>query len=266
MSIHPSAIIDPSAEIDSTVSIGPYAIVEKGVRVDADTEIGPHVFIGKLTTIGKGNKISPFTAIGTPPQDITYAGEDTRLLIGDNNIIREYCSIHRGTAAGHGETVIGNNNMLMAYCHVAHDCILKDNVILVNNATLGGHVEVGDRATIGGMTGIHQFSRIGEYAFIGGMSGISMDVPPYLIVAGIRNDMSVRGVNRIGLKRAGFSGDDIRKLGRAYTIIFKTEGLLLQDALEQAGLEITDSPLVNNLIQFFKDASRNVVRLSKDDE
>lgn len=266
MSIHPLAIIDSAAELDSTVSVGPYAIVEKGVRIDAGTEIGPHVVIGGMTTIGKDNKIGPFTSVGTPPQDITYAGEDTRLIIGDNNIIREYCSIHRGTVSGHGETVIGNNNMLMAYSHVAHDCILKNNVVLVNNATLGGHVEVGDRVIIGGMTAIHQFTRIGEYAFIGGMSGISMDVPPYLIVAGIRNDMRVRSINRIGLKRAGFSGDDIRKLGRAYTIIFKTEGLLLQEALEQAGSEIPDSPLVNNLIQFFKDASRNVVRLSKDDE
>ncbi|MBC8317010.1 MAG: acyl-ACP--UDP-N-acetylglucosamine O-acyltransferase [Desulfobulbaceae bacterium] len=266
MSIHPLAIVDPSAELDSTVSVGSYSIIEKGVRVDAGTEIGPHAVIGKLTTIGKGNRIGPFTTIGTPPQDITYADEDTLLSIGDHNIIREYCSIHRGTVKGRGETVIGNNNMLMAYCHVAHDCILKNNIVLVNNATLGGHVEVGDRAIIGGMTGIHQFSRIGEYAFVGGMSGISMDVPPYLIVAGIRNDMRVRSINRIGLKRAGFSGDEIRKLGRAYTIIFKTEGLLLQDALEQAESEITDSELVNNLIQFFKDASRNVVRLSKDDE
>ena len=266
MSIHPSAIIDSAAELDSTVTVGPYAVIENGVKIGAETDIGPHAVVGGHTTIGKNNKIGPFTSIGTPPQDITYAGEDTKLRIGDNNIIREYCSIHRGTVSGHGETVIGNNNMIMAYSHVAHDCILKDHIVLVNNATLGGHVEIGDRVTIGGMTAIHQFSRVGEYAFVGGMSGIGMDVPPYLIVAGIRNDMRVRSINRIGLKRAGFSGDDIRKLGRAFTIIFKTEELLLQDALEQAASEIPDSPLVQNLIQFFKDASRNVVRLSKDDE
>jgi UDP-N-acetylglucosamine acyltransferase len=266
MPIHPSAIIDPAAELDSTVTVGPYVVIENGVKIGAETEIGPHALIGGHTTIGKNNKVGPFTSIGTPPQDMTYAGEDTKVRIGDNNIIREYCSIHRGTVSGHGETVIGNNNMIMDYCHVAHDCILKDHIVLVNNAQLAGHVEIGDRVTIGGMTAIHQFSRVGEYAFVGGMSGISMDVPPYLIVAGIRNDMSVRSINRIGLKRAGFSGDDIRKLGRAFTIIFKTEELLLQDALEQAASEMPDSPLVQNLIHFFKDSSRSVVRLSKDDE
>lgn len=263
MTLHPTAIIDPAAELDSTVTVGPYAIIEKGVRIDAGTEISAYSFIGGPTTLGKNNKIGPFTSVGTPPQDIKYAGEDTRLVMGDNNIIREYCSVHRGTVSGRGETTIGSNNMFMAYSHIAHDCILQNYIVLVNNATLGGHVEIGDRVTIGGMTAIHQFSRIGEYAFIGGMSGISMDVPPYLIVAGIRNDMQVRSINRIGLKRAGFSGDEIRKLGRAFTIIFKTEGLLLQEALDQAGTEIPDSSLVDNLIHFFKDASRNVVRLSK---
>jgi UDP-N-acetylglucosamine acyltransferase len=263
MTIHPTAIIDPNAELDIDVTVGPYAIIEKGVRVGAGTAVGAHAFIGGPSIIGKNNKIGPFTSVGTPPQDVKYAGEDTRLVMGDNNIVREYCSLHRGTVTGRGETTIGSNNIFMAYSHVAHDCILQNHIVLVNNATLGGHVEVGDRVTIGGMTAIHQFSRIGEYAFIGGMSGISMDVPPYLIVAGIRNDMQVRSINRIGLKRAGFSGDEIRKLGRAFTIIFKTEGLLLQDALDQAETEIPDSVLVDNLIQFFKDASRNVIRLSK---
>lgn len=266
MTIHSTAIIDAGAELDSSVTVGPYTVIEKGVRIGAGTVIGPHAVITGATVIGRDNAIGPFTSIGTPPQDIKYKGEETGLVIGDNNQIREYCSIHRGTQDGHGITRIGNNNMLMAYAHVAHDCTLGNNVILVNNATLGGHVEVGNRVTIGGMTAVHQFSRIGEYAFIGGMSGISMDVPPYVIVAGIRNDMHVRSINRIGLKRAGFSGDDIRKLSRAFTLIFKTQDLLLQEALDKVLAEIPDCEPVTRLVTFFRESKRSVVRLSSDDE
>ncbi|MBU4263139.1 MAG: acyl-ACP--UDP-N-acetylglucosamine O-acyltransferase [Proteobacteria bacterium] len=266
MTIHPTAIIDSGAELDSSVSVGPYAIIGKGVRIDADSQIGPHAFLSGPLTIGKANNIGAFSCIGAPPQDIKYKGEETLLKIGDGNIIREYCSLHRGSPGGHGVTTIGSNCMLMAYSHVAHDCTIGNNVILVNNATLGGHVEIGDRVTVGGMTAVHQFSRIGEYSFIGGMSGISMDVPPYVIVAGIRNDMQVRGINKIGLKRAGFSNDDIRNLGRAFTLIFKTRELLLQEALEKVKTEIPDSAPVARMVEFFNVSNRNVVRLSSDDE
>lgn len=266
MTIHHTAIIDSDAELDSSVSVGPYAVIGKGVKIDAETIIGPHAFLSGPLTIGKVNNIGAFSCVGAPPQDIRYKGEETFLRIGDGNVIREYCSIHRGTPSGHGVTTIGNNCMLMAYSHVAHDCTIGNNVILVNNATLGGHVEIGDRVTVGGMTAVHQFSRIGEYSFIGGMSGISMDVPPYVIVAGIRNDMQVRGINKIGLKRAGFSNEDIRKLGHAFTMIFKTKDLLLQEALEKVKKEIPDSVPVAKMVEFFAVSNRNVVRLSSDDE
>ncbi|MBI5556514.1 MAG: acyl-ACP--UDP-N-acetylglucosamine O-acyltransferase [Deltaproteobacteria bacterium] len=266
MTIHSTAIVDLGAELDSSVSVGPYAVIEKGVRIGADCKIGPHAYLSGPLTMGKSNSIGAFACVGAPPQDIKYKGEETILQIGDGNIIREYCSIHRGSPGGHGATTIGSNCMFMAYSHVAHDCSLGNHVILVNNATLGGHVEIGDRVTVGGMTAVHQFSRIGEYAFIGGMSGISMDVPPYVMVAGIRNDMQVRGINRIGLKRAGFSPEDIRTLGRAFTWIFKTKDLLLQEALEKVRTEIVDCVLVTRMIDFFAVSNRNVVRLSSDDE
>lgn len=266
MTIHATAVVDPEAEIHSSVTIGPYAVIGKNVAIGADTEIGAHANLAGPLTIGSANKIGPLSCIGAPPQDIHYKGEPTKLVIGDNNIIREYCSIHRGSPGGKGETVIGNSNMLMAYSHVAHDCRLGSNVIMVNNATLGGHVEVGDRVIIGGMTAVHQFSRIGEYAFIGGMSGISMDVPPYVMVAGIRNEMQVRGLNRIGLKRAGFSSDDMRKLGKAFTLIFRTKDLLLQEALEKVLKDIPDCEPVERMVDFFMSSKRSVIRLSSDDE
>ena len=265
MSIHPTAIVDTAAELDSTVEVGAYSVIEKGVRVGAGTRIAPHTCLSGPATIGKNNTIASYCTIGAPPQDIHYKGEPTKLTIGDNNEIREYCSIHRGSPGGHGITTIGNNNMLMAYVHVAHDCTLGNHVIMVNNATLGGHVEVGDRVTIGGMTAVHQFSRLGEYAFIGGMSGISMDVPPYVMVAGIRNDMQVRGINRIGLKRAGFSAEDIRQLGKAFTLIFKTKDLLLKEALAQVEKEISGSDPVARMVDFFRTSKRSVIRLSSDD-
>lgn len=260
MSIHPTAIIDPGAELDSSVTVAPYAVIEEGVQIDSDTEIGPHSLISGKTTLGKGNIIGPFTAIGAPPQDIKYNGEETELRVGDNNIIREYTSIHRGTIDGHRVTTIGDSNFFMSYSHVAHDCTLGNNVILVNSASLGGHVTVGDRVTISGLTAIHPFCTIGEYAYVGAMSGATMDIPPYVIVTGLRGDMVVRSINRIGLKRAGFSSEEIRKLIRAFNIIFKTEDLLLHDALKQAEEEMPDSALVANLVNFFRTSSRYVVR------
>ncbi len=265
MLIHPTSIVDASAELDPTVTVGAFTVIEKGVKIGAETIIAPHSFISGPTTIGKNNTIGSYCTIGAPPQDIHYKGEPTELVIGDNNEIREYCSIHRGSPGGKGITSIGDSNMLMAYVHVAHDCQLGNNIIMVNNATLGGHVEIGDRVTIGGVSAVHQFSRIGEYAFVGGMSGISMDVPPYVMVAGIRNEMQVRGINRIGLKRAGFSQTDIKQLGKAFTLIFKTKDLLLQEALEQVEKEITDSEPVTRMVEFFRTSKRSVIRLSSDD-
>ncbi len=265
MSIHPTAVIDNKAELDSSVEVGPYAIIDAGVKIDAGTTVSSHAHISGKTTIGKNNTIGSFSCVGFPPQDLKYHGEETELVIGDDNHIREYSSMHRGTPGGHGVTTIGNNNLFMAYSHVAHDCIVGNHVVMVNNATMGGHVEVGDRAIIGGMTAIHQFVRIGEHAYIGGMSGISLDIPPYVMVAGIRNELQIRSINRIGLKRAGFKSEDIRNLNKAFMVIFKTEDLLLQDALAQVMKDFGDCPPVVRMVNFFKVSNRNVARLSSDE-
>ena len=266
MKIHPTAVVDPDASLDSSVRVGPYTVIEKNVQIGPDTEIGPHTIISGPTTMGARNRIGSFASIGASPQDIHYQDEPTRLEIGDDNWIREYTSLHRGSPGGSGVTRIGNHNLLMAYTHVAHDCRLGNHIIMVNNATLGGHVEVGDRVTLGGLVAVHQFSRIGEYSFVGGMSGVSLDVPPYIIVAGIRNNVHIRGINRIGLKRAGFDAGTIKNLSKAFVIIFKTPELLLQEALEKAMTEFPDCKAVARLVQFFKDSNRNVMRLSSDGE
>lgn len=232
----------------------------------ANCEVGPHALLAGKTTIGSGNRIGPFASVGTPPQDLKYNNEETELVIGDNNQIREYVSIHRGTPTGRGVTTIGSNNMLMAYAHVAHDCIIDNHVIMANAATLGGHVEVQERATIGGVVAVHQFTRIGAYAYIGGMSGVSKDVPPYVIMAGIRNQIRVTGINRIGLKRSGFDADTIAKLNRAYKIIFRSPELLLEEALQKTISEIPDCAPVTRMVEFFRTSTRSVARTGGDDE
>jgi len=265
MLIHPTAIIDKKAHLDESVEVGAYAVIEAGVVVGPSTRILPHSLLTGNTTIGSANTIGPFAAVGSPPQDLHYKGEPTELKIGDGNQIREYVSIHRGTPGGKGVTTIGNSNMLMAYCHVAHDCIIGNHVIMANAATLGGHVQVRDRATIGGLVAVHQFTRIGEFAYIGGCSGISKDVPPYIIVAGTRNQMRVSGLNKIGLRRNGFDNDTIKKLHKAFLNIFKAPELLLQEALDKTLEEFADCPPVVNLVAFFKESSRSVVRTSSEE-
>ena len=260
MPIHATAIIAPQAEIDASVTVGPYAVIEKGVTIHADTEIKPHTVITGPTTIGTGNVIGPFATIGAPPQDLKYKGEDTELIIGNNNHIREYVSIHRGTVTDKGVTRIGDNNLLMGTVHVAHDCVLGNSVILANGAALAGHVQVDDHAIIGGLVAVQQFSRIGAHCYIGGMSGISMDVPPFVIVTGTRKDMRASGINKIGLRRCGFDTTTIKKLDRAYKIIFMTPSLLLQEALDQAVEELPDCEPVTQLVDFFRTSKQGVVR------
>jgi UDP-N-acetylglucosamine acyltransferase len=264
MAIHPTAIINPQAELDGTVSVGPYVVIDDKVRIGANTEIRPHTVITGPTTIGAGNCIGPFATIGAPPQDLKYKGEDSELIIGDNNQIREYVSIHRGTVTDHGITSIGSNNLLMGTVHVAHDCVLENFVILANGATLAGHVKVEERAIIGGLVAVHQFSRIGTHCYIGGMSGISMDVPPYVIVTGTRKEMRVSGINKVGLRRCGFDADTIKKLDRAYKIIFMTPSLLLQEALDRTVAEIPDCEPVTRLVNFFRTSKQGVVRTTND--
>lgn len=265
MAIHPSAVVDPKAELDSSVEVGPYAVIEAGVCVGADTRILPHAVISGPTKIGERNLIGSFATVGGAPQDLSYKGEPTELIIGDDNQIREYASIHRGTPHGEGKTIIGNSNLLMAYTHIAHDCILGNNIILANVATLAGHVEVGNRASIGGLVAIHQFCRIGELSYVGGLSGIGLDVPPYVILAGTRNRTRISGINKIGLKRNGFSRETISALDEAFKIIFRSPNLLLKDALELAKKEVKSCPEVENLISFFEQSKRGVVKRTIED-
>jgi UDP-N-acetylglucosamine acyltransferase len=260
MNIHPTAIIDPGAELDSSVNVGPYVIIEKGVKIGRDTVIKPHSFLSGPTTIGSGNVIGPFATVGAPPQDLKYKGEDTELVVGDNNQIREYVSIHRGTVTDKGVTIVGSGNLLMGYVHIAHDCVIGNSAILANAATLAGHVQVDDHAIIGGLVAVHQFTRIGSYSYIGGLSGISKDVAPFVIVSGTRKHMRVSGINKVGLRRRGFDNDTLKKLDRAYKIIFMSPELLLQDALEQAAKEIVDCESVNHLIDFFRTSKQGVIR------
>lgn len=264
MTIHTTAIIDKKAELDSSVSVGPYAIINENVRIDAGSKIAGHAVISGPTTMGKNNTVASFATVGGDPQDLKYDGEPTELIIGDNNRIREYASIHRGTVQGGGKTVIGNNNLLMSYIHIAHDCILGNSVILSNVATLAGHVEVGDFASIGGLVAIHQFCRVGMYSYIGGVSGISLDVPPFVIITGTRNRTRISGINKLGLKRRGFSRESISKLDNAFRIIFRSPNLLLKDALELTRKEIVGCKEVDSLVKFFEDSQRGVVRRTVD--
>jgi UDP-N-acetylglucosamine acyltransferase len=266
MNIHPTAIIDPGADIESSVNVGPYVVIEKGVTIGRDSIIKSHSIISGPTTIGSGNVIGPFATIGAPPQDLKYKGEDTELVIGNNNQIREYVSIHRGTVTDRGVTSVGNDNLVMGYVHIAHDCVIANGAILANAATLAGHVHVEEYAILGGLVAIHQFSRIGAHSYIGGISGISKDVPPFIIVSGTRKHMRVSGINKIGLRRRGFDNETIRKLDRAYKIIFMTPDLLLQEALEQAAKEVPDCEPVTQLIDFFRSSKQGVIRTVEGDE
>jgi UDP-N-acetylglucosamine acyltransferase len=266
MNIHPTAIVDPGAELDGSVNVGPYVIIEKGVKIGRGTEIKPHSVLTGPTTIGSGNVIGPFATVGAPPQDLKYKGENTELVIGDNNQIREYVSIHRGTVTGNGITTLGSRNLLMGYVHIAHDCIVGNSAVLANAATLAGHVQVEDYAIIGGLVAIHQFSRIGAFSYIGGLSGISKDVPPFIIVSGTRKEMRISGINKVGLRRRGMDSDTLKKLDRAYKIIFMTPDLLLKDALEQAAAEIVGCEPVDQLINFFRTSKQGVIRTIESSE
>jgi UDP-N-acetylglucosamine acyltransferase len=265
MTIHPTAVIDKKAELDSSVSVGPYAIIDGKVQIDAGSKIAGHAYITGPTKIGKNNIISPFASVGADPQDLTYAGEPTELIIGDNNTIREYASLHRGTVKGGGKTIVGDNNLLMSYIHIAHDCIIGNGVIMANVATLAGHVEVGDCATIGGLVAIHQFGRVGKYSYIGGVSGINLDVPPFVIITGTRNRTRISGINKIGLRRRGFSKETIANIENAFRIIFRSPDLLLKDALEIAKKEITNCSAVDDMVRFFEESERGVVRRTIDE-
>jgi len=265
MTIHHTAVVDESAVIDPSAQIGAYAVVGANVTIGAESRVEAHAVVSGPTTIGERNLIGSFAVVGGSPQDLSYKGEPTELIIGNDNQIREYASIHRGTPSGHGKTVIGNNCLLMAYTHVAHDCRIGDHVIMANVATLAGHVEVGDRASIGGLVAVHQFCRIGTMSYIGGVSGISLDVPPYVIIAGTRNRTRISGINKVGLRRNGLSRDTIKDLDTAFRIIFRTPNLLMKDAIEVARNQFPDCAEVQNMVKFFEDSKRGVVKQTIED-
>ena len=234
--IHPTAIIDPKAVLDETVRVGAYAVIEAGVEIGPETVVGPHVVISGPTTIGAHNQIYSFASVGAACQDKKYAGEPTRLIIGDHNVIRESVTLNRGTVQDRGETVIGSHNWLMAYVHVAHDCVVGDHTVMANNATLAGHVEVGDGVILGGFTGVHQFCKIGAYAMTGMFSAVTQDVPAYVMVQG--NLAKPFGLNSEGMRRRGSSPELIQLIKSAYRILYR-KGLSLEQA-KQALSELYD--------------------------
>ena len=228
-SIHPTAIVDPKAELDAGVQVGPYTLIGPHVRIGGGTTVAGHVGIEGHTTIGRDNRIFQFASVGAANQDKKYRGEPTQLVIGDRNTIREFVTLNVGTVQDKAVTRIGNDNWIMAYVHVAHDCVVGDNVTMANNATLAGHVEIGDHVTVGGLTGIHQFVKIGPHAMIGFASAVSQDVPPYMLVDG--NPLAVRGVNVVGLRRRDFSAARIAAIRQMHKLLYR-EGRTLEAARE----------------------------------
>ncbi len=255
--IHPTAIVSPYAEVAEKVTIGPYCVIGDGVSIGRGTEIASHVVIEGHTQLGERNRIFPFVSIGSPPQDVGYKGEETRVSIGNDNLIKEFVTINRATTKENWVTIVGNENFLMSYAHVAHDCHLGNRIIMSNAATLGGHTKIGDHAILGGLAATHQFVRIGAYAFVGGKSGVDRDVPPFMMIAGER--AKLYGVNRRGLRRHGFSQEVIDGLKKAYRIIWREEGPL-GEALNRAREEIPSSPELETLLGFFEGSKRGVLR------
>ena len=253
--IHKTAIVDPKAKISANVNIGPYSIIGPNVEIGEHTVINSHVSIAGYTKIGKKNKIYPFASIGNNPQDLKYKGEKSSLEIGNGNIIREYVSINPGTDGGGGLTKIGNNCLFMVSSHVAHDCVIGDNVVAVNNVAIGGHVQIDDNAIIGGNSAIHQFIRIGKFAMIGGICAVIRDVIPYGLVHGNRSVL--QGINLIGLRRNNISNQDIALLSNAYKEIFKSENL--SENLKNLSEDFKKNELVIEILKFIqKDKKRPI--------
>lgn len=255
--IHPTAIIDPKADIDSNVDVGPHSIIGENVQIGSGTVVGPHVVIQPYVEIGPDCHIFQFASIGAVPQALKFEGEETYVKIGRGTVIREFVTINRGTGFGGGITEVGEENFLMAYVHIAHDCKTGRKAILANNATLAGHIILEDFVTVGGLVAIHQFVRIGNYAYVGGKSAVVKDIPPYVIAAGDR--AKLHGLNSVGLKRHGFSQETLSLLKKAYRIIFRI-GLTLNEAIERVKAEVEQVPEVKDLIRFIKSSKRGITR------
>ncbi len=253
--IHPTAIIEEGAKLAKGVEIGPYAIIGPHVEIGEGTTVGAHAVITGHTRIGRHNRIFQFVSLGEVPQDKKYAGEPTRLEIGDGNTIREFCTFNIGTAQDEGVTRVGNHNWVMAYVHIAHDCVVGDHTVLANNTTLAGHVEIGDHAILGGLTAVHQFCKVGAHVITGGGTIVYKDIPPYVTAAG--QPAKPHGLNSEGLKRRGFTPEQLATLKRAYKTLYR-DGLTLQVALEQ--LDAMGAPEITLLTDFLRRAERGIIR------
>ena len=255
--IHPTAVVDPSAQLDEDVEVGAYTIIGADVAIGRGTRIGPHALVRGPTEIGEDNRVFQFASVGEDPQDKKYGGERTRLAIGDRNVVRESATIHRGTVQGYGETRIGNDNLFMAYSHVAHDCLIGDQVIMANAASLGGHVVIDDWAILGGFTIVHQFCRIGAHSFSAMGSVVSKDVPPYVTIDG--HPAVPRGINSEGLKRRRFSSEQIGAIRRAYRVLYLSN-LKLDEATRALEELAQDQPVVGLITAFLSASTRSIVR------
>lgn len=257
MKIHPTAIISPDAVIGEGSSIGPFSIIGRQVRIGSNTAISSHVVIEAGTEIGENCQISQYSCIGGVPQDLKFRGEVTKVVIGNFNNIREFVTINRATCEDIGVTMIGDHNLIMAYCHVAHNCLLKNNIVLANGTNLAGHVVIEDYAVVGGLTGVHQFTHIGAHSMIGGASAVNKDVPPYVTASG--NHAKLYGLNMIGMKRRGFSDEVQQALKDSYRIIFRSS-LLLSVAVDQVRKNVPDFAEVRHFLDFIQQSKRGVCR------
>jgi UDP-N-acetylglucosamine acyltransferase len=259
--IHPTAVVDPGAELDGSVTIGPYTLVGPHVRIGAGTTVAGHVVIEGHTTIGRDNRIYQFASVGAANQDKKYQGEPTELVIGDRNTVREFVTLHIGTVQDKARTTVGDDNWIMAYSHIAHDCVLGNHCTLANNSTLGGHVELGDWVTVGGLTGIHQFVKVGAHAMLGFQTAVSQDVPPFMLVDG--NPMAVRGFNVVGLRRRDFSPARIAAVKQMHRLLYR-EGRTLEDARQAiAALALATPEAAGDvalMTAFLASATRGIAR------
>ncbi len=255
--IDPRAVVAPDAELGEGVEVGPFAVIGAGVKIGAGSWVGPHAVINGPTTLGRDNKVFQFASVGDAPQDKKYRGEPTRLEVGDRNVFREFCSINRGTASGHGVTRIGDDNLFMAYSHVAHDCIVGSKCVLSNCTALAGHVELGDWVILSGYAGIHQFCKVGAHAFLANNAAVTRDVPPYLMVAGAPAEP--KGINSEGLKRRGFDAGQIANIKNAYRVLYRS-GLKLADASAQLEALAGEQPELAPFVAFLAASERGIVR------
>ncbi len=255
--VHVTAIVHPEAKLHPSVEVGPYSVIGPKVKLGAGTWVGPHAVIEGDTTLGERNRVFQFASVGAVPQDLKYAGEQTRLVIGDDNQIREFTTLHIGTAGGEGVTRVGNKNLFMAYSHVAHDCIVGNGCVLANSAALAGHVEVGDHVILGGLSAVHQFTRIGMHAFIAGGAMVAMDVPPYCTAQGDRAELV--GLNTVGLARHGYTEEQIGRIKEGYKILFRSK-LGLNEGLSKLRASYGGHPEIDAFLDFVASSKRGITR------